>query len=101
MWSQPVRDHAARFHVDPKRVAILGESASGQMVAQIASETCAGCEVQAVVSFYGVYDFTAWAKAPEDRPVLDRIFGQWNEDTLKRYSPLFHVRSDLPPPAAS
>jgi dipeptidyl aminopeptidase/acylaminoacyl peptidase len=67
------------------------------MVAQIASETCLGCEVQAVVSFYGVYDFTPWAKNSEDRPALDRIFGKWDDDTLKRYSPLFHVRSDMPP----
>jgi alpha-L-fucosidase 2 len=92
-----VREHAARFHVDPKRIAILGESASGQMVAQVASEPCTGCEVQAVVSFYGVYDFTAWAKDPDSRPTLDRIFGAWNTDTLQRYSPLFQVRASLPP----
>jgi alpha-L-fucosidase 2 len=92
-----VREHAARFHVDPKRIAILGESASGQMVAQVASEPCAGCEVQAVVSFYGVYDFTGWAKDPDSRPTLDRIFGSWNTDTQHRYSPLFQVRAGLPP----
>jgi acetyl esterase len=92
-----VRSHAARFHVDPNRIAILGESASGQMVAQVASEPCAGCEVQAVVSFYGVYDFTQWASDTSNRPMLDRIFGPWDQDILKRYSPLFHVRRDLPP----
>jgi acetyl esterase len=92
-----VRSHAARFHVDPDRIAILGESASGQMVAQVASEACSGCEVQAVVAFYGVYDFTQWAGDAGNRPMLDRIFGHWDEQILKRYSPLFHVRSDLPP----
>jgi len=92
-----VRSHSARFHVDPSRVAILGESASGQMVAQVASESCAGCEVQAMVSFYGVYDFTQWASEAANRPMLDRIFGYWDGEILKRYSPLFHVRSDLPP----
>jgi acetyl esterase len=92
-----VRSHAARFHVDPNRIAILGESASGQMVAQVASEPCAGCEVQAVVSFYGVYDFTQWTGDADNRPMLDRIFGHWDDEILKRYSPLFHVRSDLPP----
>ncbi len=92
-----VRSHAARFHIDPSRIAMLGESASGQMVAQVASETCAGCEVEAVVSFYGVYDFTQWASDTGSRPMLDRIFGHWDEEVLKRYSPLFHVRSDLPP----
>jgi acetyl esterase len=92
-----VRSHAARFHVDPNRIAILGESASGQMVAQVASESCTGCNVQAVVSFYGVYDFTQWASDESNRPMLDRIFGPWDEEVLKRYSPLFHVRRDLPP----
>jgi alpha-L-fucosidase 2 len=92
-----VRSHAARFHVDPNRIAILGESASGQMVAHVASEPCAGCEVQAVVSFYGVFDFKQWAGDADNRPMLDRIFGHWDEEILKRYSPLFHVRSDLPP----
>ena len=92
-----VRAHAARFHVDPHRIAILGESASGQMVAQLASEPCTGCEAQAVVSFYGVYDFTQWAADRDNRPMLDRIFGSWDTATLERYSPLFHVRADLPP----
>jgi alpha-L-fucosidase 2 len=92
-----VRDNAARFHVNPNRIAILGESASGQMVAQTPSEPCPACEVQAVVSFYGVYDFTPWANDADNRTALDRIFGRWNDDTLKRYSPLFHVRPDQPP----
>jgi acetyl esterase len=92
-----VRSHAGRFHVDPNRIAILGESASGQMVAQVASETCTGCEVQAVVSFYGVYDFTQWEGDAGNRPMLDRIFGHWDEEILKRYSPLFQVRRDQPP----
>jgi acetyl esterase len=92
-----VRGHAVRFHVDPRRIAILGESASGQMAAQVASEPCSGCEVQAVVSFYGVYDFTPWAGDRDNRPVLDRLFGNWNTATLERYSPLFHAHADMPP----
>ena len=92
-----VRAHAERFHLDPKRVAILGESASGQMVAQVASEPCAGCDVQAVVSFYGVYDFTQWAQDAENRPMLDRVFGKWDTAVLQRFSPIFHITEALPP----
>ena len=92
-----VRAHAERFHVDPKRIAILGESASGQMVAQVASEPCAGCEVQAVVSFYGVYDFTQWAQDADSRPTLDRVFGHRDTAVLQRFSPIFHVTAALPP----
>jgi len=52
-----IRNHAQRFKVNPNAMVILGESASGQMVTDVASEPCSGCDVRAVVSFYGVYDF--------------------------------------------
>ena len=92
-----VRAHAERFHVDAKHIAILGESASGQMVAQVASEPCAGCEVQAVVSFYGVYDFTNWPQNADTRQTLDRLFGQWDTGVLQRFAPIFHITGALPP----
>ena len=92
-----VRAHAERFHADPSRIAILGESASGQMVAQVASESCAGCEVRAVVSFYGVYDFTHWAHDEDNRQMLDRVFGHWDTVALQRFSPIFHITSKMPP----
>jgi acetyl esterase/lipase len=68
-----VRVHAGRFDVDPNAIAVLGESASGQMATEIASEPCSGCEVQAVISFYGVYDFVPWASDPDWKPMLDRV----------------------------
>src|SRR5205809_1623639 len=93
-----VRAHADRFHIDPNRIALLGESASGQMVAQVASELCTGCEVQAVVSFYGVYDFTKWADRSESqRAALRRLFSDWRRETLQRYSPQFSSRPGQPP----
>jgi len=92
-----VRSHAALFHVKQSRIAILGESASGQMVTQLASEPCPGCEAQAVVSFYGVYDFTGWPNRADTKSTLDRVFGTWNAETLRRYSPIHHIHKDLPP----
>ncbi len=92
-----VRAHARRFGIDPNAIAILGESAGGQLVAQVASEACSGCDVQAVVSFYGVYDFVPWAKDPESKPMLDRVFGPWDLPLLSRYSPLAHVHPGMPP----
>jgi dipeptidyl aminopeptidase/acylaminoacyl peptidase len=53
--------------------------------------------VQAVVSFYGVYDFTRWSGDAANRPMLDRVFGKWDAETLRKHSPLFHVRRDMPP----
>jgi acetyl esterase len=93
-----VRAHADRFHIDPNRIALLGESASGQLVAQVASEPCTGCEVQAVVSFYGVYDFTKWPESSQqEKAALRRLFGDWTPETLRRYSPLFNSRPGNPP----
>lgn len=92
-----VRVHAARFNVDPKAIAVLGESAGGQIVTEVASKACSGCEVQAVVSFYGVYDFERWAADANWRPILDRVFGSWNAGTLRSYSPISHVHLGMPP----
>lgn len=95
-----VRDNATRFHVDPARIAILGESASGQMVAQLATEPVAG--VAAVVSFYGVYDFLQMATSFAPRSVPARLFGLTGmaddaRAVLMRYSPLYQVTRGMPP----
>lgn len=92
-----LRRHASWFHIDPERLALLGESASGYLVTQVASEPCPSCDVQAVVAFYGVYDFTRWTERADERRVLDRLFGRWTPDDLRRYSPVSHARADLPP----
>ena len=93
-----VRSHADRFHIDPNRIALLGESASGQLVAQVASEPCSSCEVQAVVSFYGVFDFTPWSQgSQQDKATLKRLFGDWTPPILRRYSPIFNSRPGQPP----
>ncbi|MFN0112775.1 MAG: alpha/beta hydrolase [Blastocatellia bacterium] len=95
-----VRSNASKFNVDPKRIAILGESASGQMVAQLATEKFSG--VAAVVSFYGVYDFLPMATSFTPRSIPARLFGvtELNDQTrevMKRFSPLYQVRAGMPP----
>ena len=101
---QFVRNNARRFNIDPKRIAILGESASGQMVAQLATELPK--DIAAVVSFYGVYDFESRARAmtgelaPRSMPT--RLFGITKLDeaayqTLRHYSPHFNVKKAMPP----
>ena len=94
-----VRGHAERFHVDPNRIALLGESASGHLVSQVASTPCPDCHVRAVVSFYGVYNLTPWSEGAEDwqRSALKRLFGDWTPEMLREYSPIEHVTADLPP----
>jgi acetyl esterase len=95
-----VRDNAKRFQIDPNRIAILGESASGQLVAQLATEKVEG--VAAVVSFYGVYDFLPMATSFTPRSIPNRLFGltEMNDEAqrvLKQFSPLYHVSREMPP----
>jgi alpha-L-fucosidase 2 len=109
-----VRHEADRFRVDPERLAALGESASGQMVAQLATERCDGiaeaadpveresCRVQAVVSFYGVYDFLPMVRDASPRSLLVRLFGRRELDDearalLRRHSPLHNAHGSMPP----
>ncbi len=56
-----VRGSHTRFNIDPSRIVLIGESASGQMVTQIATEDAS---LAGVVSFYGVYDFPRWSPTP-------------------------------------
>jgi acetyl esterase len=109
-----VRHHASELRVDPRRLAMLGESASGQMVAQLAVEPCDGirsapdpvdrepCTVAAAVSFYGVYDFLPMVEDASPRSLLVRLFGRTTLDDdaralLRRYSPLYHAHAAMPP----
>jgi acetyl esterase/lipase len=94
-----VRRHANRFRVDPARVVVIGESASGQMAALLAAEDS---RLSGVVSFYGVYDFLPFAASLTPRSVPARLFGiraldAAAEAQLRQYSPIAHVRRDMPP----
>lgn len=85
-----VRRNADRLRVDPRKVVLVGESASGQMVALAAAEDQA---LAGVVSFYGVFDFERFA-ADSPRSIPARLFGIQapllgaDRATLRRYSPL-------------
>ncbi len=109
-----VRQNSDRFRIDRDRIAILGESASGQLVTQIAAEPCEGsseaadpverqpCRIQAVVSFYGVYDFIPMAGDASPRSLALRLFGitAINDETrtvLRRYSPYHQASRNMPP----
>jgi len=109
-----VRHEAKRFRVDPDRLASLGESASGQMVTQVASGSCEGipdavdpvdresCAVRAVVSFYGVYDFSPMVRDASPRSLLVRLFHRSVLDDearrlLRRFSPLHQAHASMPP----
>jgi acetyl esterase len=109
-----VRRNSGQFRIDPNRIALLGESASGQLVTQVASERCDGtagaanpaddqsCRVRAVISFYGVYDFIPMVTDASPRSLAARLFGitEINENSmaiLRRHSPLHQAAIGMPP----
>ena len=94
-----VRDGARRFRIDPARIVLLGESASGQMVSLFASEDAG---VAGVVSFYGVYDLPSMVTDASPRSLLVRLFRRPVLDAeaqvlLRAYSPLHRVHGRMPP----
>jgi acetyl esterase/lipase len=94
-----VRREHARFNIDPARIFLLGESASGQMVTLIATEDTG---IAGVVSFYGVYDFPAMVTDASPRSLLVRLFRRTvlddeSREVLRTYSPLYRVRKGMPP----
>ena len=94
-----VREHARRLNVDPARLALAGESASGQMVLRVAEEDH---RLAGVASFYGVYDFLPLVKDASPRSLLARLFGRTVLDddaraVLRQFSPIHHVQAGMPP----
>lgn len=94
-----LRERAGSFNIDARRLVIVGESASGQMVAQVGAEDAS---LAGVVSFYGVYDFLAMANNLTPRSAVTRLFGVTRLDdaaraTLRSYSPLYTAHKDQPP----
>jgi alpha-L-fucosidase 2 len=94
-----VRDEHARFNIDPTRIVLVGESASGQMVMQLAAE---GSPIAGVISFYGVYDLPAMVTDASPRSLLVRLFRRkvLDDDAralLRRYSPLYRAHKGMPP----
>lgn len=88
-----VRRHSGGLRIDPARLVLVGESASGQLVAHVGAADRA---LAGVVSFYGVYDLEAMAGDPSNpRSLARRLFRLTSLDaaarrTLREYSPLHH-----------
>jgi acetyl esterase/lipase len=94
-----VRRSAHDLRVDTARLALIGESASGQMVMQVATEDE---DLLGVVSFYGVYDIAPLVTDASPRSLLTRLFGRTVLDDdaraeMRRFSPIHHVRVGMPP----
>jgi len=98
-----VHAHAKEYKVDPKRVALMGESAGGFLVDYAAMIAPKSLPLAAPVSFYGPHDFTVSAKkrgAPSEGMTGLTGVTELNEAGLKRLaelSPYSMVKKGLPP----
>ncbi len=98
-----VRAHARRFRVDPQRVALVGESAGGQLVAAVAVRQTEDARLAAVVPFFAPVDLESDTERRGGLSAsLQGLFGRVDLDEatralLREASPIRHVRAGLPP----
>lgn len=102
-----VKAHAKEYHVDPKRIALMGESAGAHLVNVVGARNRAPEDVAAVVSFYGPIDlFKLFNLRPDQggpAPAgLKPVFQITNLDAegvakLRAASPDTHLNRRTPP----
>ena len=99
-----VKEHAADFKGDPKRIALVGYSAGGHLAAYVATTADDATRPQALVVFAGPTDLVADCERRKGlSPSLQALFDHDIElddairAKLRDASPLFHVSAKTPP----
>ncbi len=100
---QYVRSHAAEYNVDTDKIALIGESAGGQLAAMAALRGRGDTAVRAVVALYTPSDLVGLVKNSNYVPsrIRDSVNGTPWENLilagLTQLSPIDNVRRDMPP----
>lgn len=104
-----LKAHAADYRIDPARVGLWGGSAGGHLAAltglacretsldpAAANDGCA----QAVVTWYGVYDFSGMTATPDGNAAGARLLGcegTCPADRIRAVSPVTYIDAKDPP----
>lgn len=99
-----VKAHAAEYKIDPNRIALIGESAGGQLAAQAVVLAKEDVHVAAVVLFYAPINFILDMErrgglSPGMRALFGRTETRADEATLqllREASPINHIHAGLP-----
>jgi alpha-L-fucosidase 2 len=98
-----VKAHAADYKADPKRIALIGESAGGHLVSLAGVRAKEDTRVAAVVPFYAPHDLELRVRQSKTIPVwVEALFGltELNDAAwtiLREASPMTYVHKGLPP----
>ncbi len=98
-----VKAHAGEYRIDPARIALIGESAGGQLAGMAALNNAPGTSVKAVVAIYSPTDLVALIKTSELIPsqIRNSLQGTPFEAILlarlSQLSPIEKVRAGMPP----
>jgi acetyl esterase len=94
-----IAKHAAEYHIDPKRIFLVGESAGAQL-ATLAVLEDAALPIRAIVAIYMPSDLQELAKSAQHLQslgIVNTALAALVSPRLRGLSPLHKVRREMPP----